>query len=92
MVAKGFRNELRESACNRFTTVSGPGSDGHHEVHIYFDVIERHQGSRMCQWDVREPSVTDVAAPGPAADTAAGNNGHDCKSCAEIVIVIPSSD
>lgn len=62
MVAKGFRDELRESACHRFTTVLGPGSDGHHEAHIHLDLIERHQGSRMCQWDVREPSATDIAA------------------------------
>jgi hypothetical protein len=61
-VAKGFRDELRESACHRFTTVLGPGSDGHHEAHIHLDLIERHQGYRMCQWDVREPATTEIAA------------------------------
>ena len=30
-VAKDFRDELRESACHRFTTVLGPGSDSAHE-------------------------------------------------------------
>jgi hypothetical protein len=64
-VAKGFHDELRESACHRFTTVLGPGSDGYHEAHIHLDLIERHQGSRMCQWDVREPSVTNVFARVP---------------------------
>ena len=79
MVAKGFRDELRESACHRFSTVLGPGSDGHHEAHIHLDLIERHQGSRMCQWDVREPSATDIAAwvplprPRPAITGAAVN-------------------
>jgi hypothetical protein len=64
-VGKGLRDELRESACHRFTTVLGPGSDGYHEAHIHLDLIERHQDSRMCQWDVREPPVTDVAARVP---------------------------
>jgi hypothetical protein len=54
-VAKDFRNEVRESACHRFTTVLGPGSDSHHEGHIHLDLIDRHHGYRMCQWDVREP-------------------------------------
>jgi hypothetical protein len=64
-VAKGFHDELRESACHRFTTVLGPGSDGYHKAHIHLDLIERHQGSRMCQWDVRESSVTNVFARVP---------------------------
>ncbi len=64
-VAKDFRNELRESACHRFTTVLGPGSDGQHEAHIHLDLAERHQGYRMCQWDVREPPATEVAARVP---------------------------
>jgi hypothetical protein len=79
-VAKEFRNEIRESACHRFTTVLGPGSDSHHEAHIHLDLAERRQGYRMCQWDVREPSVTEVAArvplptPRPAIPGAAANH------------------
>ena len=30
-VPKELRESLRESACARFTTVLGPGSDGYHE-------------------------------------------------------------
>jgi hypothetical protein len=33
-VAKGFRDELRESACHRFTTVLGPGSDGYQRISV----------------------------------------------------------
>jgi hypothetical protein len=79
-VAKGFRAELRESACHRFTTVLGPGSDSHHEAHIHLDLIERHQGYRMCQWEVREPPVAELAArvplptPRPAIPDAAINH------------------
>jgi hypothetical protein len=79
-VAKAFREDLRESACHRFTTVLGPGSDGYHEAHIHFDLAERRQGYRMCQWDVREPPATEVAArvplplPRPAIPDAAINH------------------
>ena len=52
---KDLREGLRASACARFTTVLGPGSDGYHEAHIHLDLIERHNGYRICQWDVREP-------------------------------------
>ena len=52
-----MREGLRESACHRFTTVLGPGSDGQHEGHIHLDLAERRQGYRICQWDVREPPV-----------------------------------
>ena len=54
---KELREALRESACGRFTTVLGPGSDGHHESHIHLDISERSRGYRICQWDVREPSI-----------------------------------
>lgn len=79
-VAPEFRNDLRESACHRFTTVLGPGSDGYHEAHIHLDLAERRQGYRMCQWDVREPPATEVAArvplplPRPAIPAAAVNH------------------
>jgi len=53
--AKDLRDDLRESACGRFTTVLGPGSDGYHEEHIHLDLIERRNGYRICQWDVRTP-------------------------------------
>lgn len=53
--SKDLREALRDSACARFTTVLGPGSDGHHEGHIHLDLIERRNGYRICQWAVREP-------------------------------------
>ena len=54
-VSKPLRNDLRDSACHRFTTVLGPGADGHHNDHIHLDSLERNNGARICQWDVREP-------------------------------------
>jgi hypothetical protein len=64
-VAKDFRDEIRDSACHRFTTVLGPGADAQHESHIHLDLIERTHGYRMCQWDVREPTKTEVVAQVP---------------------------
>jgi hypothetical protein len=56
-VAKSWREALRTSACARFSTVLGPGSDGYHEEHIHVDLAEHRKGFKMCQWDVREPIV-----------------------------------
>ena len=56
-IAKDWREGLRTSACARFTTVLGPGSDSYHEEHIHLDLAERHGGYRLCQWDVREPTA-----------------------------------
>jgi len=54
-VSKQLRDDLRDSACHRFTTVLGPGSDSYHNNHIHLDILERNKGGRICQWDVREP-------------------------------------
>ncbi len=56
-VDKALREALRKSACARFTTVLGPGSDGYHENHIHIDLAERRNGYRLCQWDIREPGA-----------------------------------
>lgn len=60
-VDKAFRVNLRQSACGRFMTVLGPGSDGYHESHIHIDLAERRNNYRICQWDVREPPVASAA-------------------------------
>jgi len=54
-VAKAWRDGIRAGACARFSTVLGPGSDGHHEEHVHVDLAERRGGYKMCEWDVREP-------------------------------------
>jgi hypothetical protein len=54
-VERAFRENLRRSACTRFKTVLGPGSDGYHENHIHIDLAERRNGYRICEWDVRDP-------------------------------------
>jgi hypothetical protein len=63
---KAWREGIRASACARFTTVLGPGSDGYHEEHIHLDLAERHGGYRLCEWEVRTPVAE---APKAAAKT-----------------------
>jgi hypothetical protein len=43
------------SACTRFSTVLGSGSDWYHEDHIHLDVMERRNNYRICQWNVWDP-------------------------------------
>jgi hypothetical protein len=74
-VAKDLRVALRASACQRFTTVLGPGADGQHEGHIHLDLAERRQGYRICEWDVREPpaevaQIVPLPTPRPAIAAA----------------------
>ena len=50
---KSLRESIRASACKRFTTVLGAGSDGFHEDHLHVDLRTRRNGFRLCQWDIR---------------------------------------
>jgi hypothetical protein len=63
-VSKDLRQKIRLSVCARFSTVLGPGSDGYHEEHVHLDLAERHNGYKLCQWDVREPPAQAQAAAG----------------------------
>lgn len=64
-VSRDFRESLRRSACARFATVLGPGSDGYHEDHIHVDLAERRNAQHLCRWDVREPDTDNVAVESP---------------------------
>jgi hypothetical protein len=59
---KDFRETIRRSTCQRFSTVLGPGSDGYHENHVHVDLAERRRGyGSMCRWDVREGAEVPAA-------------------------------
>ncbi len=60
---RAVRESLKASACARFTTVLGPGSDGYHESHVHIDRTERRGGYRICQWDIRDPAVASIPLP-----------------------------
>ena len=51
-VPRGLRENVLHSACTRFSTVLGPGSDWYHEDHIHLDLMERRGNYRICQWEV----------------------------------------
>jgi hypothetical protein len=69
-VAKDWREGIRTSACARFSTVLGPGSDGFHEEHIHLDLAERHNNYKLCEWEVREPPVVQAKDAAPADGSA----------------------
>lgn len=62
-LAAELRERVKASACARFTTVLGPGSDGYHEDHVHLDLAQRRNGFRLCQWEM-EKSLP-AAAPLP---------------------------
>ncbi|HWV55607.1 extensin family protein [Pseudorhodoplanes sp.] len=68
-LAREFREAVRKSVCARFTTVLGPGSDGHHETHIHVDLAQRRGGYRLCQWNVLDPAG-EVPLPRPRPEEA----------------------
>jgi hypothetical protein len=65
-VSRELRESVLHSACARFSTVLGPGSDWYHEDHIHLDLMERHNNYKICQWDVWDP-LPQIAPLLPAA-------------------------
>jgi Extensin-like protein C-terminus len=70
-VDKSLRENLRQSACARFTTVLGNGADAYHDSHVHLDLIERSNKYRICQWDVLD--VADTAALAAKKTVSAAN-------------------
>src|SRR5262249_46360445 len=66
-VAKSLRENLRQSACRRFTTVLGNGADAYHESHVHLDLLERSNHYRICQWDVLDLAESAALAAKKAA-------------------------
>ena len=50
-----FLAEMRKSACARFMTVLGPGSDRAHENHLHVDLQARRNNYKICQWILPRP-------------------------------------
>jgi hypothetical protein len=65
-VPRDLRESVLHSACARFSTVLGPGSDWYHEDHVHLDLMERHNGYKICQWNVWDP-LPQIAPLLPAA-------------------------
>ena len=91
-VAKGglpmsLRASMKESACTRFSTVLGPGSDGYHEDHIHVDLAQRRNDFKLCHWNLDAGTAVasrkDKPAPGASAGTPDGKGGEDADKDAE---------
>jgi hypothetical protein len=87
-VTKDLRQKIRSSACARFSTVLGPGSDGYHEEHVHLDLAERHNGYKLCQWEVREPPPPAQAQSAPPTDEGA-EQGEDGAAIAASDVPLP---
>jgi hypothetical protein len=48
--SRPLREALKISACERFTTVLGPGSDASHKDHLHLDMRQRPRDYKICQW------------------------------------------
>jgi hypothetical protein len=57
-VSKSLRERLRDSACERFSTVLGNGADAYHDTHVHLDLMERANHYKICQWDVLDRAET----------------------------------
>ena len=84
-VAKDLRQKVRSSACARFSTVLGPGSDGYHEEHVHLDLAERRNGYKLCEWELREPPPPAQAESGPPTDEASEQGEHEAAMAASEV-------
>jgi hypothetical protein len=82
-VDKDWRDTIKSSACARFSTVLGPGSDGFHEQHIHLDLAERHNNYKVCEWDVRVP-------PPPPAQAQAQNTAPASGDTAAAADALPT--
>jgi len=82
---KDWRDVIRSTACERFSTVLGPGSDGYHEEHIHLDLETRRNNFKICQWDIRVPppppppivAKNDTPASDDAAEATASAHGDE---------------
>jgi hypothetical protein len=74
---------LRETACARFTTVLGPGSDTYHENHVHLDIIDRRRGYRICQWNARDQNLIGAVPLPPDRPPSAPARSTTGKSAAD---------
>ncbi|HEV7318786.1 MAG TPA: extensin family protein [Ensifer sp.] len=49
---RSLRESLKTSACARFRTVLGPGSDPSHKDHLHLDMRQRPRDYKICQWNI----------------------------------------
>ena len=65
---RGFLRDIISDACERFTTVLGPGSNSFHYDHFHFDLSRRSSGRTYCN-----PEVARMTPPNRAYARAPGS-------------------
>jgi hypothetical protein len=85
-VDKDWRDGIKASACARFSTVLGPGSDGYHEEHIHLDLAERHNNYKVCEWEVRVPPPPPQAQSAPPLSAGTAVDGAAVQESDEAAI------
>ena len=69
-VSKSLREQLRQTACTRFSTVLGNGADAYHENHVHIDLMQRTNNYKICQWNILDTTETAALAAKKAAAVA----------------------
>ena len=69
-VSKSLREQLRQTACTRFSTVLGNGADAYHENHVHIDLMQRTNNYKICQWNILDPA--EIAALAAKKSAVAG--------------------
>lgn len=80
IVARGglpmaLRSPMKDSACTRFATVLGPGSDGYHEDHIHVDLAQRRIDFKLCQWNLDAGAAVAARKDKPTQDGSSASAG-----------------
>ncbi|MHB8883816.1 MAG: extensin-like domain-containing protein [Methylovirgula sp.] len=63
--AVAFWTLMKTTACRRFTTVLGPGSDRYHSQHLHLDLEARHHDTHLCEWSLSHDALRVAAPPKP---------------------------
>lgn len=56
-----LQTRMKASACMRFSTVLGPGSDGFHEDHVHVDLARRRNNLSLCRWTLKGEGAAKLA-------------------------------
>lgn len=74
-----FQEQMKASACRRFTTVLGPGSDGYHEDHVHVDLARRARDFRLCRWRLKGGPAAVASAPSRVKPSAPWQQGESAE-------------
>ncbi|TAL78157.1 MAG: hypothetical protein EPN75_11200 [Beijerinckiaceae bacterium] len=62
---RSFLALMKKTACQRFTTVLGPGADSYHAGHLHLDLETRRHSGHLCEWNLPPDSADRAASKAP---------------------------